>query len=277
MSNRNRGHAVWIWLMAVAWCGGLLHAAEPLRVAGAVSLQEALTGIAADFEKQQGGKVEPAFGSSGQLVAQIRNGAPYDVFISAAREQVDELVKAKLADAATQRVIAGNTLVLIVPAGAAKGPQRFEDLTGAGIAHVSIGEPTTVPAGKYAAQVLDHLKLTESLKDRLVYGKSVRQVLDYVERGEVDAGIVYATDARVAADKVRAVATADPSWHAPIEYVAVVVAVTRQADAARKFLEFLGGDSAQSLLRKRGFLLPVDRPAAAPAGHVPVPSGSPHP
>src|SRR5213078_4705154 len=121
----------------------------------------------------------------------------------------------------------------------------FADLADPSVKRLAMGQPKTVPAGQYAAQVLAHLHLESVLTDRIVYAASVRQVLDYVVRGEVDAAIVYATDAIQAGENVRVIARADPAWHEPIHYVAAVVKKSAHADAAKRFVNFLRGDAAQ--------------------------------
>jgi molybdate transport system substrate-binding protein len=234
-----------------------------VRIAAAISLREALTQIAADFEKVSGIKVELVFGSSGQLLAQIRNGAPVDAFISAAREQVDVLEGDGLTLPDTRQVIVGNALVLIVPADRRLGLQSFQDLARGDVRRVAIGEPATVPAGQYALQVFEKLKLVESLRGRLVYGTNARQVLDYVARGEVAAGVVYATDARTEKDRVTVVATADAAWHEPIAYPAVVLRAAAHADAAKRFLAQLAGPEAAAVFTRCGFALPR-RPTTQP-------------
>jgi molybdate transport system substrate-binding protein len=228
-------------------------AAETINIAAAVSLREALTDASAAFESSTGVHVALTLGSSGQLAAQITNGAPVDAFISAANQQVDELSKAGLVDDGTRRIVAGNALVLIVPAGASSAPQNFQQLADARIGKVAIGEPRTVPAGQYAMQVLTALKIDESLRPRLIFGANVRQVLAYVERGEVAAGVVYATDAKAAGGKVRVVATADASTHEPIVYPAVVIKPTAHRDAAVRFLDFLATEQGRAALEARGF------------------------
>jgi molybdate transport system permease protein len=238
--------------------------AETVSVAVAISLQEAMADIAAAYREETGDKVRFTFGSSGQLMAQVRNGAPLDVFIGAADQQVDPLIRAGRLERATRRVVAGNRLVLIVPADAETPPESFTDLADPARGRVAIGEPATVPAGQYAAQVLDELGVAAPLEGRLVYGANVRQVLDYVVRGEVAAGVVYATDAMEAGGGlVRVVATADPETHDPIVYPAAVVTTSRKPEAARRFLEYLGGGQARKVLRSRGFIIPQS-PAQAP-------------
>ena len=132
---------------------------------------------------------------------------------------------------------------------------------------IAIGQPKSVPAGQYAMQTLAKLKLDTAVAAKLVNGANVRQVLDYVQRGEVDAGFVYATDAQIAGAKVKVIATAPADSHDPIVYPAVVLAASKKQEAAKKFLDFLASPRAKAILRNRGFT--VDKPAnqsTRPAG-----------
>jgi molybdate transport system substrate-binding protein len=264
-------------------------AGESISVAVAISLKEAMGEIATAYTRETGDEVRFTFGASGQLAAQIRNGAPVDAFISAAGKQIDELIEAGQLDRATRCEVAGNALVLVVPAAAeaADGPASFGDLADPNVRRVAVGEPKSVPAGLYAMRVMEKLGVAKTLagSGRLVYGANVRQVLDYVARGEVAAGVVYATDARQAGeDAVRVVATAEPGTHDPIVYPAAVVASgnPRRAAAATRFLEYLKGDGAKRILKARGFTIPGDDvkqgdgdepPAAGKAGGEPKPGG----
>lgn len=231
-------------------------AAETVRVAAAISMKEAVTDIAKAYEAETGDKVTLTFGSSGQLAAQLKAGAPIDVFISAATAQLDDLDKAGLVDAATRRDVAGNSIVLIVPADGKVPLADFAALADAGIKRLAIGEPKTVPAGQYAQQTLNKLGLSQRLAGRLIFGANVRQVLSYVERGEVSAGIVYATDARESGAKVRVIATADPATHDPIRYPAAVTKTSKSPVAAKRFLDSFGGEKAKAVLAAKGFTLP---------------------
>ncbi|MFT3784868.1 MAG: molybdate ABC transporter substrate-binding protein [Tepidisphaeraceae bacterium] len=230
--------------------------AETIRVAAAISLKESLASIAKGFKSDTGDDLEFTFGSSGQLQTQIQNGADVDVFISAANKQVDDLSKAKLVDDTTRRVVVMNSLVLIVPADAKEAPTGFADLTNANVAKVAVGEPKSVPAGQYAAQVFKKLNLDAALSERLVYGTNVRQVLTYVEQGEVSAGVVYATDAKASGEKVKVVATADPSWHEPIVYPAVVLSASKHGEVAKKLLDYLSSEKARAAFVAAGFVVP---------------------
>jgi molybdate transport system substrate-binding protein len=236
-----------------------------ITVSAAVSLKEALSDIAGAYVKQGGGKVHFNFGATGHLLAQIRLGAPVDGFVSAAESHMDQAVTDRLVDASSRTVIAGNALVLIVPtdARAAVGVDSFESLGGAAIKRLAIGQPRTVPAGQYAEQVLMKLGVMGSLRDRIVYGGSVRQVLDYVERGEVDAGIVYASDAKESGEKVRVVARADESSHEPIVYSVAAVRASRNRGDTDAFIAYLKGDAARAVLALRGFTAPA--PATRPS------------
>ena len=247
------------------WCVACLPGiagAESVTVSAAISMKDALEEVARAYEKQSGDEVELNFGSSGQLMTQIARGAPVDVFVSAADEQMDQLERDRLIDPPTRLAVAGNRLVLVVPADSTGAPVSFEALSEKRFKRISIGQPDTVPAGKYAMQVLERLSLRDAVRERLIYGANVRQVLSYVERGEVEAGIVYRTDARYA-ENVRVVAAADESWHEPIRYPAAIVSASKNRQPAQRFLTFLGGNEAQQILSRHGFTSPA--PATQPA------------
>lgn len=236
--------------------------AESINVAAAISLKEALTDVAIKYEHDTGNHVDLVFGSSGQLLAQIKNGAPVDLFISAAIQQIEHLDKSGLADGSKSRVIAGNRLVLIIPSHE-NAPANFKDLADPSVKKLAIGNPATVPAGQYAQQVLKSLHLDATLADRTIYGANVRQVLDYVARSEVSAGIVYATDAKLAADKIKIVASADESTHDPIRYPAVVLKTSNKSAAAASFLDYLTSKNVKMIFTEKGFTSGDDQPASA--------------
>ncbi len=233
--------------------------AETFTVSAAISLKESLEQVGRDYHARTGDDVKFNFDASGRLEQQIRQGAPVDAFVSAADQEVDDLTRAGRAVAATRRVVAGNTLVLIVPAPSTGGPASFADLS-TGTGKVAAGDPKSVPAGHYAQQTLAALHLTAAVAPRLVLGQNVRQVLTYVERGEVSAGLVYGTDARQAGGAVRVVAVADPRTHDAIEYPAVAVAGSTHAAAAGRFLDYLATPPARAVLVARGFTLPPPAP-----------------
>jgi molybdate transport system substrate-binding protein len=231
-------------------------AEDEITVSAAISLKEALTEAASKYVSRGGDHVVFNFGASGALEAQIKQGAPVDLFISAGTQQVDELIAAGQADRSSRRAIARNALVLVVPIVAKDPPRGFDELSSDRAHKIAIGEPKAVPAGTYAMQTLTALHLAEPLRDRLIFGANVRQVLDYVCRDEVDAGIVYATDAASAKDQVKVVATADPTTHEPIEYPAVIITGSAHTAAARRFLDFVASSEAQGVFAARGFESP---------------------
>jgi molybdenum ABC transporter molybdate-binding protein len=228
---------------------------QTVTISAAISLKEAMQQIARQYQTQTGTQVKLNFGASGTLAAQIEQGAPVDLMISAGVEQIDALVKAGLADPATRRDIAGNRLVLIVPKDFANPPSKFQDLLDARFAHIAIGDPKIVPAGEYAMQTFKSLGIDEKLAPKLVMGKDVRQVLSYVIRGEAEGGVAYATDAAAADESVKLAAVADESTHRPIVYPAIIIKAGNQRSAA-DFLAFLSGSDAQDIFKTHGFTPP---------------------
>ena len=224
-----------------------------LTVSAAVSLKDAFDEIAELNEKRTGTKIHFNYGASGALQKQIEAGAPADIFASASVKQMDDLAAKRLIVPATRMDFARNALVLVVPA---KGQMiaSFSDLTNPAVKKVAIGNPRIVPAGQYAEQTLNSLKLLPEIQSKLIFAEDVRQVLDYVVHDEVDAGIVYSSDASGAADKVRMVAQAPEDSHYPIRYPIATVKESRQQEAARKFIDLVLSPEGQSILIKHGFL-----------------------
>ena len=229
--------------------------AEPteLHVAAAASLTDAMKELAAIYEKDNPDvKFVFNFGSSGALQQAIENGGETDLFFSAAQKQMDALEKSgNLADG-TRKNLLRNEVVLIVPKVDAKPVKAFEDLTGDNIQRVALGEPKGVPVGQYSEEILTNLGILDVVKAKAVYGSDVRQVLSWVETGDADCGIVYATDAAVS-DKVNVVATAPENSHKPVIYPAAVIKDTKKIDAAKKFLDFVSTDAAKKVFEKYGF------------------------
>jgi molybdate transport system substrate-binding protein len=251
---RGRVLAIAILLAAVFAASGVIRSAtEEITVSGAVSLKDALDEISKLYKQQKPG-VDLRFnlGGSGTLLRQIEQGAPVDVFISASPDEMNELASKGLLLDGTRRDLVNNRVVLIVPAGKS-AVATFADLAKPEVKQIAIGEPQTVPAGKYAQQVLTHLALYEKLKPKFVFGKDVRGVLTYVATGNVDAGIVYATDARVS-DKVKVVQTAPDDWHSPVLYPVAVLKDSAHAVAAKDFESFLSSPQARAAFEKYGFV-----------------------
>jgi molybdate transport system substrate-binding protein len=228
-------------------------AGPEITVSAAVSLRDAFREISKQYEERTGARVNFNFGASGALQKQIESGAPVDVFASAGIPQMDALGTQGLIAPETRRDFARNTLVLIVPTDNTSGITTFADLGDAKVTKLAIGNPKTVPVGQYAEQSLTRLGLWHRLGPKLILAEDVRQALDYVARGEVDAGMVYASDVRATGARVRAVATAPPDSHDPILYPIAVVRASVRQDAARAFIDAVTNDEGQRTLGKYGF------------------------
>jgi molybdate transport system substrate-binding protein len=196
------------------------------------------------------------FGSSGDLQRQIEGGAPVDVFVSAGQREMDDLERQGLIVAATRRAFARNALTVVKPADSRLDLTRPADLLDGRAKRIVIGNPRTVPAGQYAEQSLRTLGLWERLQPRLILAENVRQALDYVARGEVDAGFVYVTDALARAAAVKEAFRPAEESYRPIIYPVAVVAGARQPALARDVLAALVGPPGQSVLRRLGFQPP---------------------
>jgi molybdate transport system substrate-binding protein len=231
-------------------------ACADVTISAAISLKPALEKAQPLLEQAAGEKISFNFGASGTLAGQIQQGAPVDLFISADRPTVQKLLDAHAADPASVKTIAGNELVLIATRlSSAPKPAGFSDV--AKLKKIAIGDPKVVPAGAYAQETLTALKLYDQLDKagQLVTAENVAQVVTFVQRGDVDAGIVYATDAQ-AATGIQIVATADPTTHSRIEYVSVLVVGSAHHEAAAKAQQTLLADKVQAILHALGFTPP---------------------
>jgi molybdenum ABC transporter, periplasmic molybdate-binding protein len=173
-----------------------------LTISAAVSLKDAFSEIGGLYKAKTGRSINFNFGASGVLQKQIETGAPIDISASAGEKQMDELAANGLIDTDTRRNFARNTLVLVTPSKSKINLTGFTDLSNPDVQKIAVGNPKTVPAGQYTEQLFDKLGLKDAVRSKLVFAEDVRQVLDWVIRGEADAGIVYATDAHAAGDKV---------------------------------------------------------------------------
>lgn len=223
-----------------------------ITVSAAISLKDALDEMGKSYERSHPDfRITFNYAGSGTLQHQIEQGAPVDIFVSAAERQMDALQSEGLIVAETRRNLAINKLVLIVPSDSHE-VRNFQDLARSSVKIIALGEPTTVPAGFYARQTLTHLGLFSAIEKKFVYAKDVRQVLVFVETGNADAGLVYQTDARISS-RVRVAAVAPDSSHDPIVYPAAVVKSTKHADAAQAFLDFMASSPARLIFEKYGF------------------------
>jgi len=224
-----------------------------LTISAAASLKEPLAELAESYHKKHPNiTVTFNMGSSGSLMSQIKQGAPVDIFFSAANKQMEELAKDDLIDKTANRQLLINELVLIAPVHSVL--TSFADLTTDTIKKIAIGEPDSVPAGSYARATLTSMNLYQSLVPKFVLAKDVRQVMTYVATGNVDAGLVYATDVMQVKDIV-VIRTAPANSHPPIIYPVAVIKASKYPQEAKQFWDFLFSDEASDVFRKYGFKL----------------------
>ncbi|MBI0580381.1 molybdate ABC transporter substrate-binding protein [Neobacillus cucumis] len=245
-------------ILSMAGCSTYEQAKKPekqkkaeLTVSAAASLQNALNDIKTAFEKEHPNVIiNYNFGASGTLQQQILQGAPVDLFFSAAEDKFDKLVQDGLIEKTKGADLVGNELVLVVPKDSKKGINAFEDLVKAD--KISIGTPESVPAGQYAKETLEHIHVWKIVEGKVVYAKDVRQVLTYVETNNVDAGIVYKTDALIS-PKVKIAAKTKENTHGPIIYPVGVIKNSSHPKEAEQFYNFLQSQESIKILEKYGF------------------------
>lgn len=229
-------------------------AAQEVTLSVAVSMKDVVSELGRGFAAARPGvTLRYNFGSSGELQKQIETGAPVDLFISAAQLQMDELEKRGLILPATRRVFARNVLVVVKPADSKIDIAKPADLLDARVRRIVIGSPKTVPAGQYAEESLKALGLWERIQPKLVFSENVRQALDYVNRGEVDAGFVYSTDAASRAQGVREAFRPPEDTYRPVVYPVAVVKDAKQPVLAQALIDLLVSRDGQAALARHGF------------------------
>jgi len=231
--------------------------AQEVTLSVAISLKEVTEDLGRTYMAAHPGvTLRYNFGASGDLQKQIEAGAPVDVFLSAAQRQMDDLEKQKLIIASTRRAFARNVLVVVKPADSSVDLSKVNDLLESRIVHIAIGNPKTVPAGQYAEESLRALGLWDRVQPKLVFAENVRQVLDYVARGEVEVGFVYATDAATRAQGVKEAFRAPDDSYRPVVYPGAVVAASKQPALAQAFLDLLASPQGRAVLSRFGFQPP---------------------
>jgi len=244
-----------IGLQAITSAPVVAQSNTSLLISAAASLKDILEEIKPLYQQSKPNvKISYNFGSSGALQQQIEQGAPADIFISAAKKQVDALEQKGLLVAGTRNIIAKNRLVLVVPKNSV-GITSFYNLKDAKVKKIAIGEPRSVPAGQYAQQVLEKLKIWNQVKPKLVFANNVRQVLASVETGNAEAGLVYITDAKIS-NKVKIIVAADEKYHSAIIYPLAVVKRSKNLAAAKEFSQFLSSEQTKTVFKKYGFIMP---------------------
>jgi len=219
---------------------------KPVEItfSAALSLQDALKEIGAQFQKNHPEvKVNFNFGASGVLEKQIELGAPVDLFASASQNEMNLLEEKELIIKSTRTNFTRNKLVIIAPS-----RLTIEELKN--LDKIAIGDPKTVPAGRYAQTFLENAGVYEMSKSKLIFAENVRQVLDYVERGEVDAGFVFFSDT---IKSNMSVSSINDSLYPPIVYPVAVIKGSQQPAISRQFIEYLQGNEGKTILKKYGF------------------------
>jgi molybdate transport system substrate-binding protein len=255
------GRAAVLWALFTAIAGELVLAeragGQELTISAAISTKEGVEAVGRELAVARPGLiVRFNLGASGDLQRQIEAGAPVDVFVSAAAPPMDQLERRGLIVAASRRVFARNVLTVVKPADSRLDLARPADLLDPRVSRIVIGNPRTVPAGQYAEESLRALGLLDGLRSKLVLAENVRQALDYVVRGEVDAGFVYATDAATRRGAIREAFRPGEDTYRPIIYPVAVVAGTRHPALAQAFIDALAGPLGQPVLQRLGFLPP---------------------
>lgn len=227
-------------------------AAAELTISAASSMTNALRDVAALFESAHPGtQLRLNFASSGALLQQLSQGAPVDVFVSADQATMDQAQSRGLVRPGQRRNVVSNALVVVVPAAQAAVPHQLADLAQPAYVRIAIGLPASVPVGRYTQGVLKAAGLWPAIEPKMIGAHNVRQALDYVARGEVDAGFVYATDAALMRDKVKVALRVRATT--PILYPAAALAASPNGALANAYVEFLGSPAAQAVFARYGF------------------------
>jgi len=241
--------------LALVFLFPLAAAGQQITVSAAASLSNAFKDLGARFEAAEpGSTVRFNFAASGVLLQQVVQGAPVDVFASADQETMNRAAQQRLIVEHSRKDFAANALVLIEPARNGPGLKDLEDLRGPMVKRIAVGKAASVPVGRYTKEVLDSAGLWALLEHKFVQADSVRQVLDYVSRGEVEAGFVYATDAAIMKDEVKVVLTA--TGHTPVTYPIAVIAESRQKEMAGRFVASISNEVGKKTLERYGFSAP---------------------
>lgn len=252
------GRAVAALVLLVGLAGGA--DAEDLTLSVAVSLKETVEDLGRTFTSTRPGvTMRYNFGASGDLQKQIEAGAPVDLFLSAAQRQMDDLQRQNLIVVASRKNFARTVLTVVKPRDSKVDVSKPENLADPRITRIVIGNPKTVPAGQYAEESLKAMKLWDRVLPKLIFAENVRQSLDYVSRGEVDAGFVYTTDIGSRAQGVREAFRPPEDTYRPIVYPAAIVAASKQQALGQAFIDLLVGETGRATLAKYGFQPPPAR------------------
>ncbi len=252
MKKLNIGLVIVLIVMIFSSCGNKIQKEEAtLHISAAASLTDVLTEISEEYAKESNDELLFNFAGSGSLKKQIQEGAPCDLFISASENHMDDLEKEGYIQDNTRMNLLENTLTLIASK-EKKDIVSIENLSKDKVKSIAIGTPESVPAGKYAEQSLKSLGILEVIQDKLIFGKDVRSVLDYVETGNVDCGFVYNTDALLLKSGL-IISEVPNEYHNPIVYPMALLNETKNQEEITKFYDFLQTDYAKEIFEKYGF------------------------
>lgn len=225
---------------------------DELIISAAASMKDSMLAIKTAYEDEHPDiTITLNFGSSGSLQHQIEQGSPTDLFISASQSKMQALEDQELLLDSSRKKLLTNELVLIAPKDTTI-TGNFDTLLIKDFTSFAIGEPASVPAGKYAKEALENLDYYKDLTDKLIFAKDVREVLTWVETGNVDGGIVYATDAKTT-DNITVVAHAPIDAYTPIEYPVAIIKTTPHETLAKDFMQYLFSDNGLTIFESYGF------------------------
>ena len=242
-------------LMLALACAALSAQAKEITVSAAASLKEAFQEINTAYGRAHPDtQIRLNTAASGVLLQQLVQGAPVDVLATADQETMDKAAEANVIAPASRRTFALNDLVLIQPKSASVRVNTLQDLSKPQVQRVAVGNPASVPAGRYTKAALEKAGLWQAVEGKMISTQNVRQALDYVSRGEVDAGFVYRTDAVLQQSRLNIAATV-PTVK-PVSYPLAVVAASTHKAEAQRFVQYVLSANGQNVLRKYGFSKP---------------------
>ena len=226
---------------------------KEVYISAAASLQDALNEIVENYKKDNNVDFKLNYGGSGALQTQIEEGAEADIFFSAAQKQMTALIEGGFVDEGEKEDLLLNDVVLIAPKGNEKGIESIEDLGTDKAGLVALGDPASVPVGQYSQEILDFYGFADEVNGKTTYGSDVRQVLNWVATGEVDAGFVYRTDAMTEEDNVKIIEPAPKDSHKPVVYPLAPLKDSKNREAALDFIAYLKSHQAMEVFEKYGF------------------------
>lgn len=238
-------------VIGITGCSSTTSNPGEITVSAAASVSEVMEEIKDKFlEHNPNAEITYNYAASGVLRHQIEEGAPADLFISASVKYMDELEEKGLIKEGTRTDLLKNEIVLLIPIDG--DPLTFEDLRQESVERITIGTPESAPVGRYAKEVLISLDLWDEIQPKIVFAKDVRQIVAYVESGNVEAGLSYRTDARISPD-VKISAEASPQTHNPIIYPMGIIKDSASPELAAEFQNYLTGEEAAAIFKAYGF------------------------